>query len=355
MDSVSEIAQEVNRAFYILGGISLVMLVGITATMITFVVKYHRKRTAVATSRVNEHMPLEITWTILPTILVIFMFFVGYRGFKMIRTMPKDAEIVRVIAQQWSWTFIYDQEEISSDRLYLQVDKPVKLLLTSTDVIHSLYLPSFRVKEDMVPGTESYIWLEPRKTGTYNIFCAEYCGKEHARMYTTLHVLSAEEYREWIEREIADKSRPIVIAEAMNSRSEEIQRRDGPALYQTYCSSCHGPDGKGGLVQNARDFTRLEGWKRSPRITDIFRTLTDGIEGTQMRSFKHLPAWDLFALAHTVAAFYTGPDRPVDTPEDIESLVQEYGLDKAMEPQKRISVDRAMEAVAREAEQRDNP
>ena len=99
MNSVSDVAQEVNRAFYVLGGISLVMIVGVTIAMILFVVKYNRKRARVATSKVHEHMPLEIAWTVLPTLLVIFMFFVGYKGFKLMRNPPADAEIVRVIAE----------------------------------------------------------------------------------------------------------------------------------------------------------------------------------------------------------------------------------------------------------------
>jgi cytochrome c oxidase subunit II len=317
--------------------------------MIYFVFKYHRKRTAVATSAVHENLPLEITWTVLPVFLVIFMFFVGYKGFKMMRDVPEGAEAVRVIAQQWSWIFVYEKEDITSDRLYLPVGRPVKLLLESRDVIHSFYLPAFRVKEDTVPGRENYIWLDPKKTGTYNIFCAEYCGKDHARMYTTLHVLSEADYQAWIDQAIADKNRPIVIAEAMGPASEEIQRRSGPELYKTYCIACHGPEGQGGLVKNARDFSDLGGWKRSPKITDIFRTLTEGIEGSQMRSFKHLSAWDRFALAHHVAAFYKGSDRPRSTPEDIDQLVEDYDLEKPQAPQERISIEQAMEAVAREA------
>jgi len=349
MNSVSDIAQEVNRAFYILGGISVVMMAAITAVMILFVVKYHRRRTAVATSRVHENLPLEITWTVLPVFLVIFMFFVGYKGFKMMRDVPEGAEVIRVIAQQWSWSFVYDEEGITSDRLHLPIGRPVKLLLESQDVIHSFYLPAFRIKEDMVPGRENYIWLEPKKEGTYNIFCAEYCGKDHARMYTTLDVLSEEGYRQWIDGKIADKNKPIVITEAMDGTSEEILSREGPVLYKTYCVACHGPEGRGGLVKDARNFNQLDGWKRSPKITDIYRTLAEGIEGSQMRSFKHLPAWDRFALAHHVASFYEGADRPRATAEEIEQLVKHYDLEKPQAPQKRISIDRAIEAVAREA------
>jgi mono/diheme cytochrome c family protein len=168
-------------------------------------------------------------------------------------------------------------------------------------------------------------------------------------MYTTLHVLSERDYEAWLDQAIADKNKPIVIAEAMDPASGEIQKRDGPTLYKTYCIACHGPEGQGGLVKNARNFSELEGWKKSPKVTDIFRTLTEGIEGTQMRSFKHLPAWDRFALSHHVAAYYRGPDRPRSTPEEARQLVKDYDLEKPQAPQERISIEQAMEAVAREA------
>ena len=93
-------------------------------------------------------------------------------------------------------------------------------------------------------------------------------------------------------------------------RAAEIRAREAPRIYQTYCVSCHGKEGQGGLVEGARDFRKLDGWKRSPKITDIYRTLELGVEGTQMRSFKNLPPWDRFALAHHVASLYKGSDRP---------------------------------------------
>jgi mono/diheme cytochrome c family protein len=168
-------------------------------------------------------------------------------------------------------------------------------------------------------------------------------------MITELIVLTEEEYAAWIDGMIADKFKPVVMAEAMNPESEEIVKRDGPALYKTYCISCHGPEGKGGLVENARNFTKLDGWKRSPKITDIYRTLEEGVAGTQMRSFNNLSPWDRFALAHYVAAFYKGSDRPEATSEEIEKLNADYKLDEKREPRKTIPIEDAMRAYVEES------
>jgi len=347
MNSVSDVASQVDRAFWIIGMICLVLLIAVTATMIMFVIKYHRRRTR-TTRQISVNYPLEITWTVLPTLLVLFMFFVGYKGFRMMRDVPPGAKVVQVIAQQWVWSFVYPDEQITSNELYLPVDAPVRLELTSRDVIHSFYLPAFRVKEDAVPGRTDFLWIQPRKTGTYSIFCAELCGRGHSKMYTTLHVVSKADYDKWIDQKIADKNKPIVIAEAMNPQSDEIKRRDGGKLFLTYCASCHGQQGQGGIVAGARNFTQLTGWKRSPKITDILRTITEGIAGTQMRSFSQLPPWDRFALAHHVVSFYKGTDRPIPTPEDIKQLVKDYALDKPPEPQRRIPIERAMKIIADE-------
>lgn len=354
MDPVSDIASQVDRAFWILGGISMALLAGITIVMIAFVFKYHRSRTR-TTRQIKLHLPIELTWTILPIVLVMFMFFVGYKGFKMMRDVPPGARVIKVIAQQWSWSFVYPEYGINSDRLFVPVNEPIRLELATQDVIHSFYLPDFRVKEDAVPGRKTHLWFQAKKLGEYNVFCAEYCGKDHAQMYTVLKVLSQADYEAWVEQKITDKNKPIVIADAMNAESEEIKHRDGHKIFLTYCVSCHGKQGRGGLVEGARDFRQLTGWKKSPKITDIFRTLTKGIKDTQMRSYAHLPAWDRFALAHHVASFSKGPGQPVDTSEDAKQLVKDYDLEKPPPPRRQITIERAMTIIAEEAKRNDTP
>ncbi len=346
----SEIAREVDAAFYWIGGICVALLIGITAVMVYFVIRYRRARSPQA-AHIEGSLPLEIGWIVVPTILVLFMFFKGYEGFKLMRTVPEDAQVVEVVGQRWFWTFIYPEQGITSDRLYAPVGKPMKLEMTAPvdDVVHSLYLPAFRVKEDCVPGRKSYLWFQPEQEGRYHIFCAEYCGKDHSRMITELVVLSPEKYQAWLQRKVEDRNKPVVMAQAMDPESAEIKERDGAALFKTYCVSCHGAEGLGGLVENARNFTSLADWKRSPKITDIYRTLELGIEGTQMRSFSNLPPWDRFALAHHVAAFYKGSDRPQASPEEVEQLNKDFRLGEKQEPRRTIPIEQAKKAYVEDA------
>ncbi|MCH9021228.1 MAG: cytochrome c oxidase subunit II [Planctomycetes bacterium] len=358
MLATGNVAQEVDRAFAIIGGMCLVMLVAITGVMVYFAFKYRRSVRREA-AQIEGHLPLEVAWIIIPTLLAFYMFFVGMKGFRMMREVPLDARVIEVTGQQWFWKVYYPDEEIFAPvrednkvELHLPVGKPVKFALTSNmgDVLHSFYLPDFRIKEDCIPGQETYIWINPDKIGRYNIFCAEYCGADHSKMGGELIVEPQEDYDAWVAKMIADKNKPVVMAVAMNEETEEIKNRNGPLLFGTYCATCHDKNGQGGLIEGARNFTSLEGWTKGTRLTDIFRTITEGVPGTQMRSFGHLPAWDRFALAHQVASFYKGKDRPLDTPEDIEKLKEDYTLDKQYEPGERIPIDKAMEAIAKEAE-----
>ncbi|MBI4881298.1 MAG: cytochrome c oxidase subunit II [Planctomycetes bacterium] len=280
----SEIARQVDAAFYWIGGICVVLLIGITAVMVLFVIRYRRARRPEAV-QIEGSLPLEVTWIVVPTLIVLFMFFKGYEGFKLMRAVPEDAQVVEVVGQRWFWTFIYPEQGITSDRLYAPVGRPIKLEMTAPadDVVHSLYLPAFRVKEDCVPGKKSYLWFQPEQEGRYHIFCAEYCGKDHSRMITELVVLSPEQYLAWLGRKVSDRNKPVVMAQAMDPDSAEIKERDGAALFKTFCVSCHGPEGLGGLVENARDFTKLEGWKRSSRWRITWRRSTREATGRKPR------------------------------------------------------------------------
>ena len=181
--------------FFFILGISVVLLVLVTGVMIYFVVRYARKRHPQA-EEVEDSVTIEVLWTVIPTILVVLIFFAGWKGFQYMRTVPADAMPVKVLARQWSWTFDY-QNGKQDTVLRVPVGKPVKLLITSADVLHSLYIPAYRIKEDAVPGRETYLWFRPDHAGSFDLFCTEYCGVNHAGMITKVEVLSREAFDAW--------------------------------------------------------------------------------------------------------------------------------------------------------------
>jgi cytochrome c oxidase subunit 2 len=186
----------VDRVFLFIVSISVILLLLVTFLMIFFAVKYSRSRHPRATP-VKDKPLLEILWTVIPTILVLAMFFYGYEGFKLLRHVPDDALVVHVTGRMWDWSFEYENGK-KSDRLYVPVGESVKLILKSADVIHSFYIPTFRVKEDVLPNRETYLWFKPQTTGPADIFCAEYCGERHAFMLSQVIVMEREEFTRWL-------------------------------------------------------------------------------------------------------------------------------------------------------------
>jgi cytochrome c oxidase subunit 2 len=195
-ESISNYAHQVDDVFLFIVIISAVILIGVTVTMIYFVYKYNKKRHPVAVN-IENNLPLEITWITIPTLLVLGMFYYGFTTFTNLRIVPKNAIPINVQAQQWKWTFKYENGK-KYDTLYVPVGKPLKLILTSIDVNHSFYVPHFRIKEDVVPGRENYLSFIPDKIGVYEIACAEYCGLRHSYMYNQLHVIPVDEFNKWV-------------------------------------------------------------------------------------------------------------------------------------------------------------
>ncbi|MBF0429667.1 MAG: cytochrome c oxidase subunit II [Fibrobacteria bacterium] len=346
--AASEIGRSTDKTLLIFIGFSFLVLAGITLAMIYFAIRYRASRNPVP-GNFEGNLVLEIVWTVIPTIIVLVMFFLGFENFRKIRDIPSDGLTVQVTGQQWVWSFYYPDWNIYADRLFVPVEENIRLEITATmgDVLHSLFIPDFRIKEDAVPGLTTYLWLKAEKPGNHNIFCAEFCGKDHAKMISEMVVVERSDFDKWVEGKVSEKFKPVDMSVALDGKSEEIQKRNGLLLYGTYCASCHGERGTGLGLPDARNFTSLDGWKNGVKITDIFKTISKGIDGTQMRSFAQLSAWDRFALAHIVTEFYGG-ERPVPTAEDITALNTEFTLDKIVLPQKRLSIDKAMELIIKE-------
>ena len=217
--------EAIDPVFMFIFGACLVLLIGITVTVIAFVVRYHRSRAPEPTSEVASNLWLEIVWSALPTLLVLAMFWYGWTGYLSLRNVPKGAMEVTAIARQWSWSFSYPDGR-TSPKLYVPVGKPIRVELVSKDVIHGFYLPAFRVKRDVVPGMKNYTWFVADKPGSYDLFCSSYCGTGHAAMITTVEALPEAEYAAWLHDS----------AEQKESLGHELLEKHG-------CLGCHSLDG----------------------------------------------------------------------------------------------------------------
>lgn len=196
MNGASSYSGLVDEAFIFILGTSLLLLIGVTAAMITFVIKYRRSKNP-NPAQIEGSVTLETLWTVLPTILVLVMFYYGWAGFKVMRDIPDDAMPVTVRAQMWSWVFEYEDGRQSTE-LIVPTGRNVKLNLESVDVIHSFFVPAFRLKEDCVPGRHNKAWFKSTRDGEYNIFCAEYCGERHSAMLSLVKSIPPEEFDAWM-------------------------------------------------------------------------------------------------------------------------------------------------------------
>lgn len=177
---------------------SVFWLVLIAGVMIYFVIKYRRKSPNDKPVGPTHSTAIELGWTLPPLILVMIIFVWGFRGFMDMNQAPNGAYQVLVGASKWSWSFTYNGGETDS-KLCVPVNTPISLVMTSSDVIHSFYVPDFRVKKDVVPGRYNKIWFEATEPGTYNLFCTEYCGQAHSTMISTVEVVSQEEFAAYLE------------------------------------------------------------------------------------------------------------------------------------------------------------
>jgi cytochrome c oxidase subunit 2 len=194
-DGISNFVDSVDGVFLFTLIVSVFFVLLITVLMIYFVIRYNRKRNPKGTN-IRQHYGLEITWTAIPTILVLIMFWYGWQGYLETVNVPENAMPVNVTARMWQWSFEYEDGR-QTDTLYVPVNQPVKLILHSNDVNHSFFIPAFRVKKDVFPNRERVTWFTAEKIGEYNIACAEYCGLNHSYMYSKIIVMSQEDFKNW--------------------------------------------------------------------------------------------------------------------------------------------------------------
>lgn len=222
-----------NAAFDLILWISVIFIVGLTATMLYFAFRYNSKKHEKA-EQIEGSTALEITWTVIPILLALLMFYYGWSGWTPMNKPPKDALNVTTVARMWSFTFMYDNGKQSPD-LVVPVSKPVNLKLTSLDVLHSVFIPEFRIKSDIIPGREKIMWFQSDRQGEYDLFCSEYCGLRHSYMNAKVRVVPQEEFDKWYGGTAAAAS-DSSAASTPGAAGETVVKNNG-------CLACHSTDG----------------------------------------------------------------------------------------------------------------
>jgi cytochrome c oxidase subunit 2 len=233
-------AGQVDSLFYLIFWISVFFFLLIVGLALFFVVRYRQRRGHEVEASPSHNLALEITWTVIPIVIVLVIFYLGFRSFLSMATPPANSYEIQVTGQKWQWFFTYPNGFVS-DELHVPVDEPIKLVLTSDDVIHSLYIPAFRIKKDAVPGRYSTTWFRATETGQYELLCAEYCGTGHSDMLTWTVVHEPGGFETWLEK-------------ASNFLDTLAPHEAGERLYKTKgCAQCHSVDGSGGIGPGFRD------------------------------------------------------------------------------------------------------
>jgi cytochrome c oxidase subunit 2 len=228
--AVNKESTRADMMFYSVLGLSIFFFIAIAAAVIYFTWKYRGRPGHRAQPSAAHNDALEITWTVIPTIICVFLFYFGWRGYIEVVTPPTKAVEINVLAWRWAWEFKHENG-VTDNNLHVPVNTPVRLVMTSKDVLHSFYIPVMRVKQDLVPRRYTYAWFEATKPGTYQMYCAEYCGTNHSQMKPAVVVHEPGGY----ERYLNDKA-----AESTNMPPVEL----GKMLYEKKgCNACHTVDG----------------------------------------------------------------------------------------------------------------
>lgn len=241
LPQASEMAGSVDTAYAFIYWVSVVCFIAIVGAATWFVFKYRRKTDNDPTPYIEGHTPTEVGISIGLLILVMGLFWWGWTDFMKMRTPPMNAYEINVIGQQWSWDFQYANGKRFKNELHVPANTPVKLIMTSSDVLHSFYIPALRIKRDVIPNTYQFLFFVASTPGEYDIYCAEYCGLDHSKMLGKMIVLSPDEFANW-EDGVGKFAKADAKPAAAGAGKSLVDL--GKELYVSKtCSACHSDDG----------------------------------------------------------------------------------------------------------------
>ena len=229
-EAASTFASNVDSLYLFIVAVSVFFGVAVIIAMVAFGIIFKQKKPGEVGERIEGNLALELLWSIIPTIISMVMFGWGAQAFFEMRVPPSENMTVYAVGKQWMWKFQHPEGAREINELHVPVGKAVKVLISSEDVPHSLYFPSFRTKMDAIPGRYTQLWFEATKTGTFHIFCTEYCGTNHSGMIGSVIVMEPQEYQTWL---------------AGGSAGGTLAERGEKLFTELACSTCHMDNGQG--------------------------------------------------------------------------------------------------------------
>jgi cytochrome c oxidase subunit 2 len=236
-EQASTMASRVDALYFFLIGLTVFFSLLIAGLIVAYAIKFRRRSPDSIGARIHGGLMLEITWSVIPFIIVMGIFVWGASVFFAMSRPPDETLNVYVVGKQWMWKFQHLDGQREINELHVPVGRAVKLIMTSEDVIHDVFVPAFRVKADVIPGRYTHLWFEPTKPGTYHLFCAEYCGTKHSGMVGQIVVMEQNDYQSWLSGGTGEGS----LASAGQKLFADLA-----------CNTCHRPDaqGRGPVLQN---------------------------------------------------------------------------------------------------------
>ncbi len=232
----TDIAQKVDHLYGFLLIASLISCALVFGGFIYFAVKYKRRSDNDKTAYISHNNTLEFLWSFIPFVIFMVVFAWGWWIYDEMRTFPKDSLEIHVTGQKWYWDFTYKSGRKLSGEYYVPVNENVKMIITSKDVLHSVFIPGFRIKQDAVPGRYTALWFRSNKIGTFQMFCTEYCGDQHSAMIAKVHVVTKEAYEEWLRNdpykglELADIGKKVFDGRCVACHNTDSSQKVGPGF-----------------------------------------------------------------------------------------------------------------------------
>jgi cytochrome c oxidase subunit II len=255
-EQASTMAARVDNLYFFLIGLTAFFSLLIAGLIVAYAVKFRRRSPDEIGARIHGGLMLEITWSVIPFLITMVLFVWGASVFFAMSRPPDETLNVYVVGKQWMWKFQHLDGQREINELHVPVGRPVKLIMTSEDVIHDVFVPAFRVKADVLPGRYTHLWFEPTKPGTYHLFCAEYCGTRHSGMVGQIVVMEPNDYQTWLsggaeEGSLASAGQKLFADLACNTCHRQDAQGRGPVLQNLFGKTIETTAGERVVVDEA--------------------------------------------------------------------------------------------------------